>query len=146
MKGAGIAKFLKRKVCKQTMVYWPPLERNEMGEMTYDAPYEVPCRWDIGLNLISAYNGAPVAILNARDVECTGTILHPLEYRLQEEGYVWQGRLADLTPDEIINPKLIGSTDLGTRRMATEVLKVETTPFLGAVGLDERELMKVVYI
>jgi hypothetical protein len=101
-------------------------------------PIDVPCRWDEDIDLIKAYNGAYIAILNGREVTLSATIMFPLNYTLREEGYVALGKTTDYPSDVLLDPKNVPN--------AREIIKLQRIPFLGANGEHPEEIFKMVYV
>jgi hypothetical protein len=106
--------------------------------MAFDSPIEIPCRWDTDIDVLKSYNGTLTAVLNGREVVLSGSILFPLNYTLVEEGYVYLGTLSSLTPEAQLDPTYAPNV--------REIIKVTTTPFMGADVSNNEDLFKMVYI
>jgi hypothetical protein len=58
---SGIIKFLKKKVCVQTAIYWEYQGTDAYGNKTYTDPVEIRVRWDDQTELVRDDTGKEVA-------------------------------------------------------------------------------------
>ena len=75
------------RMCKQIAVYWGSPKNDGQGYYTFALPVEIQCRWQDGVETIKDSNG--------REIVSRATIF--VLQDLDEEGYLWLGRLSDLT-------------------------------------------------
>lgn len=107
----SITSFIKR-ACKQDAVYWGNPQNDGYSSLKYDAAVEIKCRWEDKVQLIVDKEGA---------TQSSRALVYCLQ-ELDEEGWLYQGLLADLTAAEIANPKLI--------QKASIIKKFEKSPVL----------------
>lgn len=100
---------------RETLVYWPPPspdngQENKFGELKWDAPKEMTCRWDDKTQEIQT--GEMTRVVSRVEIIS--------ETKLQVNGYVYRGTLSSLTyPDSpTCNPNCY------------PILKVSETPDL----------------
>lgn len=112
------------KVCVQTAVYWPAPKPDGFGGYTYGTPREIACRWDGKTKVIVDKDG------NEKVSQAEILVTEKLEL----DGMLYLGSLADLTPQQIANPKLV--------KGAHPIQMVEETPHFRSTT----EFVRRVYI
>lgn len=113
-------------MCAQTCVYWGNPQTDGRGGYTFDVPVEIPCRWEDKDQIMGTQVGG----------EVTGNILlsRSVVFVLQdvdELGYMYLGRLSDLTAQQQANPKL--------KESAYCIKRFEKTPALGSTTIFLRK-------
>lgn len=81
----GIEKVAVR-FCVEVAVYWGNPQNDGYGGWTFDAPVEIPCRWENKSENMFGPDG--------REFTCNSSVL--LTQDVDLEGYLWRGSLADL--------------------------------------------------
>lgn len=94
---SGIPRFLKKKVCRQTAVYWGNPQNDGYGSYDFDDPVEIACRWDHMTQRIT--DDAGNEIVSKAEV----LVLQDLD----EGGMLYLGTLNELDSDTIDNPQEI---------------------------------------
>lgn len=119
----GIAAFIKSK-CVETAVYWGNPQPDGYGGNTYDDPIELAppdngVRWEDKDQIMGTQVGGEVTgnVLLSR----SGVVVNQ---DLDEQGYLYHGTLADLSPAQQANPKLIDDAYI--------IKRFEKTPALGS--------------
>ena len=92
----GIIQFI-AKVCVQTAVYWGSPVADGYGGYTYATPVEIPCRWEDTIE----------TIINKQGKETTSNATLMVTQDIHEEGFLYLGKLTDLTTQEKADPLLI---------------------------------------
>lgn len=117
---SSIEKMIKRN-CKQMAVYWAPAGKDVYGGISFNNPVEVKCRWEDKQQLVKDNDGNEI-LSNAQVFVLKD---------LQEQGYLFLGRLTDLT-----------NTDPREVNEAWEIKKKDKSPAMDSV----RKFVKVVYL
>lgn len=107
----------------QYAVYWAPGRLADGGKQTYQAPVELRCRWEDSQLEMKDPRRANGVWMSKSQVFTT--------VRLDENGYLWEGRLVDINADTTAPTK---------NRNAMRVEVVERTP-----SVDGTEFEYVAY-
>jgi hypothetical protein len=102
------------RLCKQDAVYWGNPKNDGYSGFIYDAAVEIKCRWEDKVQLIVDKEG---------NTQSSRALVYCLQ-ELDEEGWLYLGKLTDLTAAEIANPKLV--------RDASTIKKFEKSPALNS--------------
>ena len=94
---SSLEKFIRKKVCRQTAVYWGAGSPDGFGGFTFPEPAEIKCRWDDVNELIMTQNGEQIVsrskVLVTQD--------------LDQNGYLFLGTLEDVPLVAINDPKQV---------------------------------------
>ena len=117
----SIQKFIE-KVCVQTAVYWGNPTPDGYGGYTFDAPVEIPCRWEIKRKLIrNIKRGKPGGIIISKARVLVTQVL-------KEGGYLYLGNLVDITglePDDVLEAYRIKRFDkISMIKSTTEFVRI----------------------
>lgn len=83
--------------CLEKSVYWEPSGLDNYGMKTYSSPVEVKTRWEVGMQEVKRADG---------QIEVSTAVVYVLQ-SMKIGGYIWKGRLEDLTSDQKSNPKTV---------------------------------------
>jgi hypothetical protein len=86
-------------VCNQTAVYWGNPKPDGFGINTFDPPVELPCRWEGKEQMMKGFDA------KGNQIEYIG-VVYVLQ-DLDEDGYLFLGRLTDLLPGASAKPTLM---------------------------------------
>jgi len=100
--------------CTQTAVYWGNPQNTGDGDITFDIPVEIKCRWENREVLFTGVKG---------DVESSRAGVFVLQ-DLEEGGYLYLGTLDNLDSNESEDPKSVDG--------AFEIKQFEKIPALGS--------------
>ena len=99
----NIKRFLRQKA-----VYWEADEVDGFGGISYKDAREIDVRWSTKFQTIFANDG--------KEIQSNAEIW--VDEQLEEEGYIWLGKLNELSAGELADPKSI-STAREIRRFVT---------------------------
>ena len=119
----GILQFIENKVCKQTAVYWGPPEDDGFGGDVFAVGIEIKCRWDDVSEMIMDKQGNQI-VSNSKLLVVD---------ELDENGFLFQGTLSELSTDQKSNPMEI--------LKAYPIKKLMTSPLFGSSTEFVREVM-----
>jgi hypothetical protein len=85
----SVAEFISRNLT-QTAVYWGNPQEDGYGSKTFNDPIEISCRWENVDQVLGGDTG------DDRGMKYISRALAYVDRVLDEEGYLWLGRLADL--------------------------------------------------
>lgn len=85
------------KISAQNAVYWEHTGKDAYGGDTFKTPVDIPCRWDDTVELITASDGEQIA--------SRAKVLTP--HDLAEQGFLYLGTVASLSPEQKADPKLV---------------------------------------
>jgi len=119
----GILRFIER-VCVQTAVYWPEPVPDGYGGHTYGDPVEIKVRWDDTIEMITNREG--------QEIVSKATIMTPAD--VQEGGYLYLGKISDLSEDEKDDPRKV--------KKAYPVQRLDISPLYRS----STEFVKLVYL
>lgn len=119
----SIADFIARK-CIETAVYWGNPVDDGYGNKTFDAPVELAfpgngVRWEEKAQVLKDWEG------RAEVFECVGFVY--VLQRLDKDGCLFLGTLADLNPEDFTNP--LGNINVHRIR------QFERVPALGSTDI-----------
>jgi len=112
------------RACVQVCVYWGNPQNDGYGGQTFDSAVEIKCRWEESSKAITDNDG--VVIGSTAGV----FVLQDMD----EQGYVYQGFLADLTQSQLTDPKSVDG--------AWEIKQFEKIPILGSTT----EFVRKIYL
>lgn len=119
----AIIKFLGKKVCIQTAVYWGNPIKDTYGNMTYDSPIEISVRWDDQTDLVRDDTGKEIA--SKAQVQ----VLQDLEV----DSWLYLGSLNDLG-SPVPNPENVDE--------AYKIIRFDKNPLFGSTS----EYVKTAYL
>ena len=117
----SIESFIKT-VCVEDAVYWGAPQPDGYGGYEFDPPVEIKCRWD----------GKREVFIDAQGRETVSKAKILVTQDLQEEGYLYLGKLSDLSTAQKADPKLVGNACLIRGFEKTPMIK-STTVFVRTV-------------
>jgi len=85
--------------CVQTAVYWGNPVNDGHGQNTYDAPVEIPCRWEGKKQLLKTYDS------KGNIIEYIGVVF--VNQDLDEDGCLFLGTLDDLDSGAFAEPEIM---------------------------------------
>jgi len=118
-----LEKILK-KISTQTAVYWGAPVADGYGGYIFSNPTEIPVRWTDTIRVITLNNGEQYV--------CQAEIIVNQDVDL--DGYLYLGRLSDLTPEEQQNPKRVSG--------AYQIKRFDKIPMI----FKADEFMRKVYV
>jgi len=114
--------------CRHTAVYWGNPQSDGYGGYTYDDPVEISCFW-MGESDV------------AKDEKGNEIVTKAKVYVLQdidEQGYLWKGKLADLTATQKSDPKQVDEAMPIIRFIKTPSLRIDEYIRKALIGVTSK--------
>ncbi len=117
----GIDLYMKRVAKKDIAVYWTPSDLTTSGSQDYNIGTEINCLWKEDIKTIRDTEG--------REVVSKAVIYVTID--LEEHGFLFHGKLADLTTAQKADPKEVAS--------AYEIMLFKKVPSINLGGQFNRQ-------
>ena len=128
----GINSVVKR-FCKQTAVYWAnPTKTGYGGDITYDDPVEIKCRWDyrerMTLDRMGKQIMADVELMVTQDLDIEGMLylgtLNDLDDYVEDNDITLDSTQDYPTPDQVVGVyEVIGMQKITMPRSLTQIVR-----------------------
>lgn len=123
----GLDAYMKR-ICRYKAVYWGNPTSDGYGSYTYDDPVEIDCFWMGESDVVRDDAGKELV------VKASVYVLQDLD----EQGYLWKGRLADLTTAQKSDPKKVDGAMPIIRFISTPSLRTEEYVRKALIGVTSK--------
>lgn len=117
----GIDAYMKRIAKKDTAVYWTPSTLTTSGSQDYNIGTEINCLWKEDIKLLRDSTG--------REIVSKAIIYVTID--LEEHGFLFHGKLDDLTTAQKSDPKEVAS--------AYEIMVFKKVPSINLGGQFNRQ-------